>query len=226
LELYGYVRSLQNRILINNRVDKGRRGMQGATISGEFAGDYDTPEQQIGGFNRQRPWETCMTICRQWAWKPNDQLKSLRECVETLIQTVGGDGNLLLNVGPMPDGRIEPRQVDRLKELGAWIAEYGQGIYGTRGGPFMPGAWGASTCKDDSVYLFVTRWPADGPLRLPPIGPTVLGGQLPNGKRALIRQTKSALTIDVPKSDRAEIATVIVLTVDAEAMSIPPAKVP
>ena len=226
LELYAYVRSLQDDVLINNRVDKGRRGMQGATISGQFAGDYDTPEQQIGGFNRQRPWETCMTICRQWAWKPNDQLKSLRECVETLIQTVGGDGNLLLNVGPMPDGRIEPRQADRLKELGAWLAKYGEGIYATRGGPFMPGDWGASTCKDDSVHLFVTRWPPEGPLRLPPIGRTVLGGRLPNGKKALIRQTESGVTVDVPKSDRDEIATVIVLTVDAEALGIPPVKVP
>ncbi|OHB79658.1 MAG: hypothetical protein A2V98_21175 [Planctomycetes bacterium RBG_16_64_12] len=196
-----------------------------------FAGDYDTPEQQIGGFNRRRPWETCMTICRQWAWKPNDQLKSLQECVETLIETVGGDGNLLLNVGPMPDGRIEPRQVDRLKELGAWLAKYGEGIYGTRGGPFVPGEWGASTCKDDSVYLFVTRWPAEGPLKLPPMGRKILdaralGGQLPNGKRALIRQTESGVTVDVPKSDRDEIATVVVLTVDGQATEIPPVKVP
>ena len=200
--------------------------MQGATISEQFAGDYDTPEQQVGGFNRQRPWETCMTICRQWAWKPNDRLKSLRECVGTLIQTVGGDGNLLLNVGPMPDGRIEPRQADRLGELGAWLAQHGEGIYATRGGPFMPGAWGASTCKGNSVYLFVTRWPPEGPLRLPPIGPAVLGGRLLNGKKALIRQTASGITVDVPKSDRHDIATVIVLTVDREALEVPPVKVP
>jgi len=160
-----------------------------------------------------------------------DQLKSLQECVETLIETVGGDGNLLLNVGPMPDGRIEPRQVDRLKELGAWLAKYGEGIYGTRGGPFVPGEWGASTCKDDSVYLFVTRWPAEGPLKLPPMGRKILdaqalGRQLPNGEKALIRQTESGVTVDVPKSDRDEIATVVVLTVDGQATEIPPVKVP
>ena len=226
LDLYAYVRSLQDDILINNRVDKGRRGMQGATISGEFVGDYDTPEQQIGGFNRRRPWETCMTICRQWAWKPNDRLKSLGECVETLIQTVGGDGNLLLNVGPMPDGRIEPRQVERLRELGAWLAKYGEGVYGTRGGPFMPGAWGASTCKGDSVYLFVTRWPPEGPLRLPPIEQRVGGGRALSGGKAVVRQSESAVTVDVPKPDRDQIATVIVLTVDGEAPAIRPVKVP
>ena len=46
-----------------------------------------------------------MTICRQWAWKPDDRLKSLQQCLQTLVRCAGGDGNLLLNVGPMPDGR-------------------------------------------------------------------------------------------------------------------------
>ena len=77
-----------------------------------------------------------MTICQQWAWKPNDRMKSLKECIQTLVRVAGGDGNLLFNVGPMPDGRIEPRQVDRLKEMGDWLRKYGESIYGTRGGPF------------------------------------------------------------------------------------------
>ena len=104
-----WVRSLQPDIMINNRT--------GA------AGDYDTPEQEVGRMQTDRPWETCMTICQQWAWKPNDDVKSLKECLQALINTVGGDGNLLFNVGPMPDGRIEPRQVERLKEMGAVAGE-------------------------------------------------------------------------------------------------------
>jgi alpha-L-fucosidase len=120
--LFKMIRSLQPEIIINNR--------------GGLPGDYDTPEQRIGGMQVDRPWETCMTICRQWAWKPDDELKSLAQCVQTLVKVVGGDGNLLLNVGPMPDGRIEPRQVERLKEIGQWLQEYGQSIYETRGGPF------------------------------------------------------------------------------------------
>jgi alpha-L-fucosidase len=86
-----------------------------------------------------------MTICRQWAWKPNDPMKSLKECIQTLVRVVGGDGNLLFNVGPMPDGRIEPRQVERLLEMGDWLNRYGQSIYGTRGGPFKTTAQLAST---------------------------------------------------------------------------------
>ena len=106
------------------------------------------------------------------------------------------------------------------------MAKYGEGVYGTRGGPFMPGEWGAATCKGDSVYLFVTRWPADGPLRLPPIEQRVLGGRALSGGKTMIRQSESAVTVDVPESDRDEIATVVVLTVDAEALGIPPVKVP
>ena len=60
----------------------------------------------------------------------------------------------------MPDGRIEPRQVERLKEMGAWLDQYGEGVYGTRGGPFKPGPWGAATCKGDQIYLFVMKWPS------------------------------------------------------------------
>ncbi len=103
------IRKLQPRILINNRDG--------------LAEDFDTPEQVIGKFQYDRPWESCITICNQWAWKPNDQMKTLPQCLETLILCAGGDGNLLFNVGPMPDGRIEPRQVERLAEMGEWLEE-------------------------------------------------------------------------------------------------------
>ncbi len=62
------VRHLQPGLVINNRAYRD---------PGKPVGDYDTPEQRVGGFNRERPWETCMTICQQWAWKPSDRLKSL-----------------------------------------------------------------------------------------------------------------------------------------------------
>jgi alpha-L-fucosidase len=225
LDLYAYVRSLQPDILINNRVDKGRRGMEGVTTSAEYAGDYDTPEQRVGGFNRERPWETCMTICRQWAWKPNDEMKSLDECLRTLIYTVGGDGNLLLNVGPMPDGRIEPRQAGRLAEMGQWLEEYGDGIYGTRGGPFRPGKWGASTCKQRNVYLYVMQWPEEGPLLLPPLPRTITSCQTLSGGKATVRQDDAHTAIELEASDRHPTATVIVLSVDGEAAEITPIEV-
>lgn len=156
MELYKYIRDMRDDILINNRVDKGFKGMAGMTDSiAKYAGDYGTPEQRIGGFNKDFPWESCITVGDQWAWKPDEKLKSVQEVVHTLIKTAGGDGNLLLNVGPMPDGRIEPRQADLLKGVGKWLSVNGEGIYGTRGGPFLPSDQMASTHAGQVIYLHV-----------------------------------------------------------------------
>lgn len=206
-----FVRSLQPDILVNNRCAN--------------PGDHDTPEQRVGGFNRDRPWETCMTICRQWAWKPNDQMKSFKQCIQTLLHVAGGDGNLLLNVGPMPDGRIEPRQGERLKEVGRWLADYGDGVYGTRGGPLKPGRWGASTCKGNRIYLFVMNWPAEGPLQLPPIGQRILAARTRSGGKAVVEQAEGGITVRLGEDDRDKIATVVELTVDGKAYDIDPVAV-
>ena len=139
-----FAHTIQPDIIINNRT--GAKG------------DFDTPEQRVGGFQNDRPWETCMTIAKQWAWKPNDEVKSLEQCLQNLVKSAGGDGNLLFNVGPMPDGRIEPLQVERLKEMGQWPTEIWLFIYGTRGGPFKPTDWGVSTRKDNTIYLHILKW--------------------------------------------------------------------
>ena len=225
-EIYDYLKKIQPNLVINNRASKGRHGMAGTTEEAHLnAGDYDTPEQQIGGFNRERPWETCMTICRQWAWKPDDRMKSAKECIQTLLHTVGGDGNLLFNVGPMPDGRIEPRQVERLKEMGAWLEKYGDGVYATRGGPFKPGKWGASTCKDSKVYLYVMNWPADNKLMLPSISQKITSYCALSSGRVVVKQSKDSIEIQLPPVDQDEIATVIELTVDGKAFDIKPMEV-
>ncbi|HKK46364.1 MAG TPA: alpha-L-fucosidase [Balneolaceae bacterium] len=159
MDLYAYLRNLKDDLLINNRVDKGRQGLQGMSSSSKYAGDYGTPEQQVGNYNTQTPWESCITIGQQWAWKPNDQLKSLRELKHLLLNTVGGDGNLLLNVGPMLDGRMEDRQVRELKQLGDWLDRYGDAIYGTRGGPYVPTETMVSTRKGHTIYLHLMKHP-------------------------------------------------------------------
>ena len=223
--LYRMLLEQQPSLIINNRVSKGRRGMAGTTDQSEFnQGDYDTPEQRIGEFNRNRPWETCMTLCRQWSWKPEDEMKSRQECLQTLIRTVGGDGNLLLNVGPMPDGRIEPRQVRRLHEIGAWLDQNGTSVYGTRGGPFLPDEWGVSTCRGNKIFLFVMRWPDEGPLRLPAIPHRVTASRTLAGERVVVRQMSPGMEIDCAESARGDVATVIELTIDGVATELPQIK--
>ena len=206
--LFKLIRTLQPDVVINNRAG--------------LPGDFYTPEQHIGGFDREKPWETCMTICRQWAWKPKDNMKSLAQCLHTLIRTAGGDGNLLFNVGPMPDGRIEPRQVERLREMGAWLAKYGQSIYATRGGPFRPGRWGASTCRDDRVYLHVLDWGGKDTLELPPLDREILSARLMTGGDVDVKQTAEGLAITVAEADQKAIDTVIELKLDGSAEDIRP----
>ncbi len=205
-----FTRALQPSIVINNRT--------GAP------GDFDTPEQRVGGFNRERPWETCMTICRQWAWKPDDTMKSLKQCLQTLIYTAGGDGNLLFNVGPMPDGRIEPRQVERLMEMGQWMQQYGDTIYGTRGGPLKPGRWGASTCKDNKVFLFIMNWPQDGPFLIPTQSLKIQKAIVRGGGVVTFKNTKAGIELDIPIAERNEIASVVELTVAGRAFDIEPVR--
>ena len=203
--LFKTIRRLQPHVLINNRAG--------------LPGDFDTPEQRIGTFQIDRPWETCMTICRQWAWKPNDKMKPLKQCLDTLIRCAGGDGNLLFNVGPMPTGEIEPRQVARLKEMGDWLGKYGQSIYATRGGPFRPGAWGASTHKGDTIYLHVLGWQGDS-VRLPPIPKKIIGHSVMTGGAAEVRQTDEAIEVSVPEANRQELDTLVVLRLDGPAAGI------
>jgi alpha-L-fucosidase len=222
VDLYQYCRQLQDSVLVNNRVGKGREDMAGTTAAGQFAGDYDTPEQRVGTFQNQRPWESCITICQQWAWKPNDKLKSLKECVQTLVRTAGGDGNLLLNVGPMPSGEIEPRQVARLTELGNWLKQHGQSIYDTRGGPFKPAPWGASTFKDKTIYVHVLDWAGRPELVLPPIEPKVLSAATLDGGQITVEQSKEGLKLAVPPAQRQELDTIIALQLAGPASEIPP----
>jgi Alpha-L-fucosidase len=97
---------------------------------------------------------------------------------------VTGDGNLLLNVGPMPDGRIEPRQVEVLRQIGAWLRKYGESIYATRGGPFRNGTWGGSTYEGKTVYLHVLSWD-NNRLELPPLPKRIVRSTLLTGGAAV-----------------------------------------
>lgn len=209
-DLEAYLRKLKPGIILNNRVGKV-----------ESAGDYDTPEQKVGSFQRGRAWETCMTLCSQWAWKPDDKLKSFPEVLKILVETVTGDGNLLLNVGPMPDGEIEPRQADRLRELGAWLGKYGESIYDTRGGPYMNGPWGGSTCRGKTVYLHILAWHGRE-VHLPPLSAQVRRFRSLTGNPVQVKQTADGLTVESVGMGPIPVDTVVRLDLDKPALDIAP----
>lgn len=203
--LHRAIRELQPNIIINNR--------------GGLPADYDTPEQKIGSFQRDCAWESCITLGKQWAWKPDDQIKSLRECIQTLVRCAGGDGNLLLNVGPMPTGEIEPRQAERLREIGGWLGKHGDAIYGTRGGPFMPGEWGASTCKGNTVYLHILAWPKNK-LVLPRLGAKIISQKELTGQGVTVNVRRSGIVLKRSKPAVDEIDTILALELDRPALDI------
>jgi len=205
------VRALQPDITINDRTGDG--------------GDYDTPEQRIGKYQDDRPWETCMTICEQWSWKPDDKMKSLEQCLRTLVLCAGGDGNLLFNVGPMPTGEIEPRQVERLKEMGAWLEKHGESIYGTRGGPWKPNRSLASTRQGNTIYLHILRTKTDV-IELPDIARKVVGATLLTGGKVKFVQRDGKLALTVPARQRQPIDTIVKLELDGSAMNFPAQEIP
>ncbi len=206
------VRAIQPDIIVNDRT--GAKG------------DFDSPEQRIGGFKNDRPWETCMTIGDQWAWKANENLKSLDQCLQTLIRTVGGDGNLLFNVGPDASGKIEPDQIARLKEMGAWLDKNGNSIYGTRGGPFKPTDWGVSTRKDSTIFLHILTWQGNKPrIELPAIGRTIKKCTLADGTAVKVTTKNGKTILEFPAKALQPINTIIELKMDSNVMDVKPIEV-
>jgi alpha-L-fucosidase len=207
-----FVHQIQPDIVINNRT--GAKG------------DFDTPEQRVGGFQNTRPWETCMTIATQWAWKPNDDVKSIEQCLQTLVRTAGGDGNLLFNVGPKPDGTIEPLQVERLKEMGQWLQKYGYSIYDTRGGPFKPADWGVTTRKGKFIYLHILKWIGTDPkITIPGLGMEIKSCRLAHGGKVMLTKLDKGYTIELSKEELQPVNTIVELELSGNVMQIEPMEI-
>ena len=188
-------------------------------------GDYSTPEQAIGAFDRERDWESCMTFTGFFSWHGyHTECIPFEECLRRLVYCAGGDGNLLMNVGPLPTGQIDPREVDRLARVGEWLQHYGQTVYGTRGGPYKPGDWGACTLKDNVVYLHVFDW-SKLPARLPALGKKITRASNLTGGTVEMQQTADGVSIAVPAGDRARPDTIIKLELDGLAVEIAPVAV-
>ena len=211
-QVINMARGIQPDILVDNRA--------GAP------GDYDTPEQKIGGFNIKRPWESCMTISahNHWAWGGDkDGVKPLEKVITMLVECAGGDGNMLLNVGPRPDGLIDPAQVEALKSVGDWLKLYGESIYETRGGPYMPTPRYAATRKGNVIYLHILKWEGNM-AKLPPLGAEIVNSTLLTGGKVAVENTPSELILKVDPADQKSPDTVVKLELKSDAMAVEPIK--
>lgn len=162
LEMYNMVRSLSPDILINNRVDKGRQGMQGMTRTDQqYAGDFGTPEQEILEGTSTLDWESCMTMNDTWGFKStDDNWKSAETLIHNLVDIAAKGGNYLLNVGPTAEGLIPQASVERLAEMGDWMDVNGEAIYGSRlWAHYEDGDNVRYTNVGDNVYAISLGWP-------------------------------------------------------------------
>ena len=216
-ELYRYVRSLKPDIIINNRVGRGRQGMQGLSKTDQdYAGDFGTPEQEIPANGLPGvDWESCMTMNTTWGYKfYDDKWKSPEVIIRNLIDIASKGGNYLLNVGPTAEGLIPAPSLERLAAVGKWMKINGESIYGTTASPFPSQLeFGRATSKPGRVYLHVFNWPEDSRLRVPAWRKVVTRAYFLSTpwKSLQFNKTAEGVTVQLPPPAMDPIATVVVL---------------
>jgi len=212
-EVVGNLRKLQPSVIVNDRTDA--------------PADFRSREgdNAMGSFDNKHPWELCTTITDgAWSYQPDAKVKSFDQLIHLLIGAVGRDGNLLLNVGPQPDGEIDPRQVLRLREIGDWLHAYGESIYDTRGGPYLPGEYGVSTYRAKTIYIHLLADLSGKRLRLPPLAAKVLSCKVLTGGSATCSQ--SVAGVDITLAANPEVSssadTIVALNLSSAASLISP----
>lgn len=214
------IRTLQPGIVVNRRWGSKMPG-----IPENKKGDYDTPEQEIGRFQVDRPWESCATMSTAWSWTGGSKVKSFKANLRLLIQCAGSGGNLALNTGPMPDGSINNPEEKNYLDIGKWLEKYGESIYGTRGGPYMPGPWGVSTNRGNKIYLHIlTEFTeeAEQVIELPAFGNKINKAYTLTGGEVDVKKTSKKIVIRFTDQDINKLDNIVVLELDGNADQIEP----
>ena len=214
VKLFGMMNRNHPGALSNGRVGKVPYGIT-----------FGSPEQRIGSFKMDRPWETCaVTHGYSWIWNGGVDIKSSTMTLNMLVGAAVGDGNLLLNVAPTPSGVIVPELQKIYLDMGKWLEKYGDTVRKTRGGPYMPGHWGGATRRGNTVYLHITQeWPG-GELKLPPLPAKIKTWEVVTGGKADIVQSKDGVIVKLDAKSHDDFDTIIKLTIDKDSMTIDPIK--
>src|SRR5947209_4298588 len=180
--------------------------------------EHDLPGQNTAGFNTnyvssQLPLESSDTLNENWGFNIGDsKYKSAAELERRLVRAAGNNSNLLMNIGPYPNGEIDPQCVSRLHEIGEWMSKYGDSIYNTRAGPIPPGDWGVTTQKENKIYVHVLNWSAPM-LALAPVTRKITAAHtLPENSPVEFTQNPDGLILKLPPAKEYETDRVIVLT--------------
>jgi alpha-L-fucosidase len=219
-DLYAYLRELKPELIINNRIGKGRKGMEGLNKGDrEYIGDFGTPEQQIPATGMPGvDWESCMTMNGTWGFHKYDtNWKSTATLIRNLVDIASKGGNYLLNVGPTAEGEIPAASVERLAAIGQWMKRNGESIYGTSASPTAAPAWGRITMKRadgdaTTLYLHVFDWPINGKLSVPGLRSEFSSATLlATGAELSVSLEGDTWVIDLPGNAPDPIDTVIAL---------------
>ena len=177
--------------------------------------EKDLPGQNTMGFSAESkvgtlPKETCETINDSWGFNlKDDKHKSKKDLIQYLVKAAGYDANFLLNVGPMPNGKIQPEHVTVLKEVGEWVNKNGESVFGTRGGPLSARDWGVTTQKGNKTYVHILKW-FDESITIPSWGKKVKSVKLFLDKTPLKFSINDyGLSIKIPKDKLDEIDTIL-----------------
>lgn len=216
--LYNYLRTLNPKLIINNRIGKGRKGMEGLNKGEGYAGDFGTPEQQIPPTGLPGvDWEACMTMNDTWGFKSFDHnWKPSEDLIRKLSDIASKGGNFLLNVGPTAEGLIPAPSVERLAAVGKWTRVNGDAVYGTGPSPFPQQlSWGRATTRPGKIYLHVFDWPKDGKLAVPPLKREIKRAYLLADRKAKLQisQSDSGSVVMTPSQAPDPAVSVIVLEV-------------
>ena len=181
--------------------------------------ERDLPGRNTSGFSDEAivgslPLETCETMNGAWGFNIHDHnFKSTEQLVQYLVKAAGSNANFLLNVGPMPNGKIQPEFTATLGEMGEWMRKYGETIYETRGGPIDSHPWGVTTAKGNKVYVHIMG-DSDENLLLNDFGKKIKKAYLFDDKSAVIfKQNEFGITIKVPLDKRKPIDTIVVMEI-------------
>jgi alpha-L-fucosidase len=202
-------------LLINDRLFKREPGY----------GDFGTPENYVPATGIRNPdgtprlWEACYTMnWNGWGYNRTEtEFHSASQLIRQLIEIVSKGGNLLLNIGPQPDGRIQADFQARLRRIGEWLKTNGEAIYGTTASPFerLP-FFGRATVKGSTLYIHVMGWPQDGRIILPGLKNEVRKAYLlaDKGRSLAARRAAKDVVVTLPARAADPDATVVALELD------------
>jgi len=181
-EIYSLIHRLQPKCMIGNNHHL-------TPLPGEDFQMFekDLPGQNKAGFSFQKasenlPLETCETMNGSWGYNITDNsYKTVKELVHYLVNAAALNTNFLLNVGPMPNGKIQPEFIDTLAAVGRWMVKNGSSIYETRGYAMAPQKWGVATQKENIAYAHVLTKPEGDEILLPGMKEKIVSVQLLNG---------------------------------------------